>query len=144
MKEPSLKVEGPGYWHLIHSQTADIDSELLSLSTINWLKDNFFCRHVCREHMRDYIRKYNPSSLLYQYDIIDGERVPKLFSWGVILHNEVNRSRGKKEYTVSESYRRYRKRGDDEPCSSDCSEAIYEPVTGPRKKSPKLRISRFS
>lgn len=129
MQDATISTEGPGYWDAMHRMAVDHESEMLALSFIHWLKNNFFCP-VCRTHMGIFMETFHPNSCIGQSITIDGVTVPKIFEWTVQLHNNVNRNKGKALRTLSEAYRRYRKKDPSEPCTLSCADAVGPSVPG--------------
>lgn len=140
MQDPTLAKEASGYWDCIHRLSADPDAEMLALSLIHWLKDNFFCP-VCRKHMALFMETYHPNSCIGRRIILQGQSVPKIFEWGVQLHNNVNRNKKSRIYTIEEAYERYRKKAEDEPCTLSCMNAVG-PTVEEVPRTPILRIVR--
>jgi hypothetical protein len=102
------EVWGPFFWHTIHIVALGYPTEP-SYSHKKSAKEfyeslrNLIPCPMCRDHYNKHLDKYPITTHL--------DRRSDLFKWTVLLHNEVNKSLGKPEYTESRIMKDYARLG---------------------------------
>jgi hypothetical protein len=105
------EVWGPFFWHTIHITALGYPSsptyahKKAAKEFYESLKILIPCP-ICRDHYTEHLEKHPLTPYL--------DKREDLFRWTVLLHNEVNKMLGKKEYTeaqVLENYKRLGERG---------------------------------
>jgi hypothetical protein len=100
---------GPFFWHTMHiaalgySSKASYAEKKAAKDFFESLKVLIPCS-ICREHYQEHFEKHPITPYL--------DSRQDLFKWTVILHNEVNKMLGKKEYTETQAIEYYSRLGE--------------------------------
>ena len=100
---------GPFFWHTIHITALGYPSKpsfaekKAAKEFFESLKFLIPCP-ICKEHYKEHFEKHPITPYL--------DTRQDLFRWTVILHNEVNKMLGKKEYTETQSIQFYSRLGE--------------------------------
>ena len=100
---------GPFFWHTIHITALGYPSKpsfaekKAAKEFFESLKFLIPCP-ICKEHYKEHFEKHPISPYL--------DTRQDLFRWTVILHNEVNKMLGKKEFTETQSIQFYSRLGE--------------------------------
>ena len=122
---------GPGYWSSLHKLSAEATNEegkKFFLHYLKFISNNFPCME-CKGHINEYINANPIEPYLKQED--------GCFIWVWKFHNTVNRRLKKRELTLEEATKIYKK--EHGVCSLDC--ASKSPVQDTPTTKPTVIIS---
>lgn len=86
---------GAGIWFSIHHLTANVKNQVehdFAIQTLHRFADFFPC-HLCRDHYQSYLMDENtkPEKVPFRMvDIDKPEKVPSLWLWSIVFHNNAN------------------------------------------------------
>lgn len=114
---------GPGVWYMIHTScghATDAVSIAFALMLLERIALWFFCL-VCRAHFNEHMAKRPPRAVAAEKG--------GLFRWSVDVHNEVNRSKGKREMSYEEAFELYL--GEGSECHNCHKDGTAAPAPAP-------------
>jgi len=128
MNHRTIEEIGPGIWFMLHfdgkfAVTNKLKDEYEN--KVQTLANNFPCAK-CRPHFITLIKEIPLS--LFRAIFNEKEEDIGFFKWSVIVHNNVNRRLGKKEYSFEEAYNFWYPSGSNHSNINGCPQC-YDPST---------------
>lgn len=130
MSDFDIRIEGRGYWSMIHMLAYYAITEPLKQSfllTINQLSEHFGCEK-CRMHLVNYMKIVPIKNYWYS------ER--GLFKWTWELHNHVNQRLNKPLITLEDALNRYKNF-----VCQHCDDDVLQPVQPVQPIQPSIKSS---